>query len=126
MTDTTPWTVTDADRKAAACRLDLRPGHAWTVLARECRAGARDDEELVQAFAKHRHEAQAELVEELQFARGLLAHSDAESGYCMCGSPTKTHDMASGHSPLDSHVYEAGRFVERIDALLAKVSGQSA
>ena len=77
--------------------------------------------EAVIAARNTRHEAQAELVEALQFARGLLAHSGAESGYCMCGDPTDSHNMGSGHSPVDSHVYEASRFIERIDALLTRI-----
>ena len=68
--------------------------------------------------------AQDGLVDLLKQARNVLAGSGAESGYCMCGDPVQSHSLGSGHAPVDSHAYYAGRLVEQIDAALASLGEQ--
>ena len=60
----------------------------------------------------------AELEVMLNNAIGILAHSGAESGWCMCGDKVEGHNIGSGHSPVDAHVYAASHFVEEARALL--------
>lgn len=67
--------------------------------------------------------AAPEMLETLQWVRGFIANSRAESGYCMCGDPVASHDIYSGHSPVDTHLYYAEQVIEKIDTLIAKASG---
>lgn len=87
--------------------------------------GGVDTSLLAEYFRRHRianqPPAQDGLVDLLKQARNVLAGSGAESGYCMCGDPVQSHSLGSGHAPVDSHAYYAGRLVEQIDAALASL-----
>lgn len=65
--------------------------------------------------ALRQHEQMREALVE---ARNVLANSGAESGYCMCGDPVKSHTIGSGHSPVDSHDYMANSTIKKIDEAL--------
>ena len=74
----------------------------------------------VEAATADLRERLAEVEGALRECRDALANSGAESGYCMCGDPVDSHNIGSGHSPVDSHVYYATQLLSKIDALLGE------
>jgi len=64
----------------------------------------------------------AKLVEALEKARDFLKNAPIESGYCCCGDIIESHNIGSGHSPVDAVVYAANQHVESIDATLAEIN----
>ena len=128
MAEQTPWKVTQADREAAADAvlrwLAFQHGgeQVWMVAAvGSIRKGEQDDHEEVQALARHRHEAQAPLVEALRAARGALQG--------MLDSWLDYHDEHGLTDPISRRSGDAFDKTidarETIDSLLARVeSGQ--
>lgn len=54
----------------------------------------------------------------LRMARDFLSHTDFSTGECMCGSSVESHDLGSGHSPVDAGDYQAAGVIEQIDEAL--------
>jgi hypothetical protein len=118
-----PWVVTQADREAAA---KLKPYAGETVI------GLHDGGGVVQAFAKHRHEAQAELVGALTEVLSALAwmNDQAENAMATSAGCATTHgDDGGGLQMLNSIASDIGincsMQSDKITALLAKLDQPS-
>ena len=74
--------VEQIDRDAAAT---LTGGQYWN----EVKRGHRDADQIVQAFARHRHQARAEVVGEIECLEERLAEA-----YQLAGSIAFDHDIS--------------------------------
>ena len=61
----------------------------------------------------------AQLTELVREMLDNLKHCSLESGCCECGESVSTHNMGSGHSPVDMGWGAADRWIARAEATLA-------
>lgn len=62
----------------------------------------------------------AKLFATLKETVEFLKRGDYSTGYCCCGSPTKTHGLGDGHSAVDEGDYHAGLFIKSLEKILEK------
>lgn len=60
------------------------------------------------------------LLAEVESALIFLRTAPLESGVCCCGDAVDSHNMGSGHSPVDELQYHAANLAERLEAAIAK------
>lgn len=66
-----------------------------------------------------------ELLAALKATLASLERADTSEGVCCCGDSIESHNILSGHSPVDMGDYYAGKAMQTAEALITKAESQS-
>ena len=80
------------------------------------------DKQRAETFSRASHE-HSKLVEALDIALQELRETSAETGFCMCGDKVESHNIGSGHSPVDEGSYRRCHIIEVLEKTRAARAG---